>query len=155
MIDSGLVIPIPGSRPLCLRHLLLDFNGTLALDGKTLPGVRPRLLKLSRRLTITVLSADTFGTASRELRRLPVGFEPVKDGAAKGRFASARTSVVAIGNGRNDIEMLKASALALAVVGPEGACARLLAAADVVARDIRDALDLLLEPKRLTAALRR
>jgi len=155
MIDSGLVVPIPGSRPLRLRHLVLDFNGTLARDGRMLPGVRPRLLTLSRRLRVAVLSADTFGTASRELRRLPVGFEPMKDGAAKGRYAAARRGVVAIGNGRNDVEMLKSAALAIAVVGPEGACARLLAASDVVVRDIRDALDLLLEPKRLTAALRR
>jgi soluble P-type ATPase len=40
------------------------------------------------------------------------------------------------------------------VIGPEGAAADLIAAADVVTRDIRDALDLVADPLRLKATLR-
>jgi len=50
--------------------------------------------------------------------------------------------------------MMEAAGLSIAVIGPEGAAARLLAAADVVVRDIRDALDLLSHPLRLKATLR-
>jgi soluble P-type ATPase len=40
------------------------------------------------------------------------------------------------------------------VVQKEGASAEAIAAADVVARDVRDALDLLAQPRRLLATLR-
>ena len=63
--------------------------------------------------------------------------------------------VVAIGNGANDTDMLKAAAIGIAVLGPEGLCAETLLAADVVVTSITDALDLLLVPKRLIATLRR
>lgn len=62
---------------------------------------------------------------------------------------------VAVGNGENDRLMLEAAALGVAVLGPEGASARTLAAADVVVREITEGLDLLLRPKRLIATLRR
>ncbi len=149
-----LVVDVPGSRPLRLRHVVLDFNGTLARDGKLLPGVRPRLLRLARRLTVAILTADTFGTARRALRGLPVAIETVRTGAEKRRFVASRSGVVAIGNGRNDLQMMKASTLGVAIVGPEGAAAATIGAADVAVRDVRDALDLLLRPQRLTATLR-
>ena len=41
-----------------------------------------------------------------------------------------------------------------AVIGPEGAAGELTLVADVVARDILDALGLLLNQRRLTATLR-
>ncbi|MGH9638919.1 MAG: HAD hydrolase family protein, partial [Bryobacteraceae bacterium] len=61
---------------------------------------------------------------------------------------------VAIGNGRNDCEMLHAAALGIAVLGSEGTCAALLAEADVLAADVLTALDLLLQPQHLVATLR-
>ena len=61
---------------------------------------------------------------------------------------------VAIGNGRNDRDMLAIAALGIVVVGPEGAAADTLTAADVVAPDILTALDLLTNPQRLVATLR-
>ncbi len=60
----------------------------------------------------------------------------------------------AIGNGRNDKLMCRASALAIAVMEKEGMCGRLLGEADVCTRSIEDALDLLIYPKRLIATLR-
>ena len=63
--------------------------------------------------------------------------------------------VVAIGNGANDAEMLAAAALGIAVLGPEGLATATLRAVDVVVGRIEDALDLLLQPQRLVATLRR
>jgi soluble P-type ATPase len=63
--------------------------------------------------------------------------------------------VVAIGNGANDPDMLRESALDIAIVGPEGLAAGALAAADVVVVSISDALGLLGNTKRLIATLRR
>lgn len=64
------------------------------------------------------------------------------------------TGCVCIGNGRNDHLMLRPAALAIAVVQQEGAWTDTLASAQVIVREIRDALDLLLYPQRLIATLR-
>ena len=60
-------INIPGLKPLRLTHLVLDFNGTLARDGKAMEGVRQRLENLARELEIHVLTADTFGTVEEAM----------------------------------------------------------------------------------------
>jgi len=150
-----LTVEIPGRRPLRLAHLALDLNGTLAGAGRLLPGVAPRLRRLAGLLEVTVLTADTFGTAARLFGPLPVRLVAVRTGADKRRFALSRRGVAAVGNGANDVAMLRAAALGIAVVGPEGAAAEALRSADVVVRDVNDGLDLLLDPRRLTATLRR
>jgi soluble P-type ATPase len=62
---------------------------------------------------------------------------------------------VAMGNGANDAAILEAAALGVAVVGPKGASAAALLAADAVCRTVLEALDLLLDERALRATLRR
>jgi soluble P-type ATPase len=50
--------------------------------------------------------------------------------------------------------MLEAAGLSLAVLGPEGTSMKAVMAADVLCRSVHDALDLLLDPRTLTATLR-
>jgi soluble P-type ATPase len=50
--------------------------------------------------------------------------------------------------------MLRVAALGIAVVQAEGASTEALAAADLVVPCVSDALDLFLNPRRLTASLR-
>lgn len=151
-----LSVTIPGRAALELDHLLLDFTGTLSLDGALLPGVAERLQALAGTLRVTVLTADTFGTARQALAGLPLEVRLVATGADKLAFLEAlgASRVVAAGNGRNDAAMLERAVVGIAVVGPEGAAAGLVGVADVVVADIRAALDLLLHPLRLTATLR-
>jgi len=153
---EGIEVSLGDGAPCRLTDLLLDFTGTLSKDGALLPGVGTRLRRLRRRLRVTVLTADTFGTAGEALAALPVAVHRIDTGAEKARFAErvGAEHAVAVGNGRNDVAMLRAARLGIAVIGPEGACADLLAAADVVVADVRDALDLLLHPLRLKATLR-
>jgi len=61
---------------------------------------------------------------------------------------------VCVGNGANDAWMLRAAAVGIAVIGPEGAAVSALQAADIVVVSITHALDLLLNPLRLVATLR-
>lgn len=142
-----------------LRHLVLDYNGTLACDGKLLRGVRPRLRRLSAALRLHVVTADTFGRTRRELRGLPcriVILEGTGQDQAKAAYVRrlGPEGTVCIGNGRNDRRMLRLAALGIAVLQREGAAAKTLAAADAVACSAADALDLLLRPLRLVATLR-
>ncbi|MEJ2699852.1 MAG: ATPase P [Desulfuromonadales bacterium] len=152
-------ITIPGYGNLRLRHLVLDFNGTLACDGRLLPGVRERLDLLAETLKIHVLTADTFGRATKEMSAIPCELAvlpPENQDGAKRRYLEplGPEAVVAVGNGRNDRGMLEAAALGLAVVQAEGAAVETILAADVVVPDILAALDLLAKPMRLTATLR-
>ncbi len=154
-----IAIEVPGFGALTLEHVVLDFNGTLAVDGELLPGVAERLRALASRLSIDVLTADTHGTAARALAGLPcsLALAPSSGQAeAKLRFVQSLgpARVVAIGNGRNDRLMLDAARVGIAVLQREGAAAGTLAAADVVVPTVDDALDLLAHPLRLIASLR-
>ena len=150
---------IPGFGAFALEHLVLDYNGTLALDGKLLPGVAEVLGALEPELAIHIVTADTFGLAAKQLARLPVELT-ILSGAnqqeAKLEFIRnlGPQQVVAIGNGRNDAKMLAEAAIGIAVVQREGAAASALASADIVANSFWEALDLLRHPRRLVATLR-
>jgi P-type E1-E2 ATPase len=137
-------------------HLVLDFTGTLSLNGSLLAGVAERLERLSDALQVMVMTADTFGTAREALAGCPVEVLLIRDGREKAEAVSGLGGerVIAIGNGRNDVPMMAVAGLGIAVVGPEGAAAELVAAADIVCRDIRDALDLVGNPLRVKATLR-
>jgi soluble P-type ATPase len=153
-------IAIPGTDALRLEHLVLDYNGTLATDGRLLPGVVDRLRHLAGHLEIHVVTAGTFGTVSDELRALPCAITVLPGGAedvAKQEHVTRLGSdaCAAIGNGANDCLMLVEAALGIAVVGDEGASTQALSAADIVCTSILAALDLLAHPKRVTATLRR
>lgn len=156
-----LEIEVPGWKSLELAHLLLDVNGTLTLDGALLPGVAERIERLRAVVAVHLLSADTFGRLEAVAGELRVAATRLRQGEPeaeqKAAFAArlGPESVVAVGNGANDVAMLRSSALGIAVLGPEGLSAEALAASDVVVRSVLDGLDLLLHPRRLVATLRR
>jgi soluble P-type ATPase len=150
---------VPGFGTLTLEHLVLDYNGTLAVDGRMLPGVKTALNTLAANLAIHVVTADTFGKAADGLAgvncRLTV-LEAGRQDQAKVNFVNRLGAklTASIGNGRNDALMLSASALGIAVILGEGASMVSLNAADIVCTDIVSALELLMHPLRLTATLR-
>jgi P-type E1-E2 ATPase len=152
-------IDIPGFRLLKLNHLVLDYNGTLALDGLLLPRVAEALTDLASRLQIHVITADTFGHAKAQLAGVPVelSIAPLQAQTDwKQQFVNTlgADTVMAIGNGRNDSKMLAAAAVGVALIQREGGAAVTAASADVLCSSIFDALALLQNPKRLIATLR-
>lgn len=155
MID----ITIPGREGLQIKHLVLDYNGTLACDGHLLEGVKERIKQLSYLIDVYVLTADTFGNAEAELKEVDCHLIIIgKDNQdqEKQHFSEkpGLEHTAAIGNGRNDQLMLKHSALSIITIQTEGAATASLLSADIVSTHINDALDLLLHPKRITATLR-
>jgi len=154
-----LEIDIPSRGVLRLEHLVLDVNGTIALDGQLVSGAPERLERLSGALDVWLVSADTQGTLTElatalqaKARRLQSGNEATQKAALVSELDAEH--VVAIGNGANDAAMLQRAALGIAVMGDEGLATACLAAADVVVPSIEAALDLLLYPRRLIATLR-
>jgi soluble P-type ATPase len=150
---------IPGHKTLLLSYLVLDYNGTIACDGRLIPGVRQRLEELSKSVSIHILTADTFGSVQKEMTGIPcevvvIGKENQTQAKADFVRQLGSEKTVSVGNGRNDALMLKETVLGIAVIQEEGAAVETLLAADVVTQSILDALDLLLHPLRLTATLR-
>ncbi len=142
-----------------LKYLLLDYTGTLSEHGKLMECVKEKLLMLSDKFEkIYVLTADTFGTAESELKGLPVIVKVLTHPSSKGKIDTVKALggeyCVSIGNGNNDIEMLKLTKLSLAVINRDGCNARLLNSADIVFKSTCDALDSLLKPKVLISLLR-
>jgi len=153
-------LDIPGRGVIRLQHLVSDVNGTLAVDGRLIDGAARGLLALSDRLQLHLLTADTHGRQQAIDRQL--GLQAVlipAGGEAEAKAAYVRglgaEQVVTIGQGANDAGMLRDAALGICVLGPEGAAVEALMAADVFAPSIQDALDLLTQPLRLVATLRR
>ncbi len=154
-----LEITIPSRGLLRLEYLVLDVNGTIALDGQLLPGVRERLDRLRVALDLWLVSADTHGTLAELADALQVKWRRLKQGDEAGQKAAfvqelGAGRVIAFGNGANDAAMLQRAALGIAVMGGEGLATACLTAADVVVPSIESALDLLLYPRRLIATLR-
>ncbi|WP_456434504.1 HAD family hydrolase [Thermosulfuriphilus sp.] len=160
-MSKGLELDLPCGIRFEIENLVLDLNGTLSLDGQFLPGVPERLKRLAEILNVFILTADTNQTAGQmspeELGVMVRVLEPGRGDIQKLRFIEelGREKTAAIGNGYNDILMLREAALGICIIGQEGACKEALLASDAVFRDIRDALDLFLNPQRLVATFRR
>lgn len=153
-------LTIPGRGNLQLKVAVFDVNGTLAVDGILIEGVAEKIAALGEVLGVHLLTADTHGKQAEIDRTLGLKADRVQAGREREQKADYARSlgadhVVAIGNGANDVDMLKAAALGIAVIGREGCAGEALAAADVVVTDIHVALDVLLNSRRLTATLRR
>lgn len=154
-----LELTIPGRGALHLNHLVLDYNGTIALDGAVVSGVPERVRALAQHVDVHVITADTFGSAAAQLLEFPVTLQIIPQGdqtEAKERLVRSLgpEQTVAVGNGANDQQMLKLAALGICVLGSEGVAVPTLMGSDVVVPSSCDALDLLLRPGRLAATLR-
>lgn len=157
-------ITIPGRGIFDLHHLVLDVNGTVAVGGRLIDGL-PRRLQALREggLQIHWITADTRGRQAALDEEM--GWPAVRISAADDAGEPAQKAAfvrnlgaahaIAIGNGGNDVDMLRQAALGIAVIGPEGLDLEALLAADLVVSDIHAALDLIQDPDRLIATLRR
>jgi P-type E1-E2 ATPase len=153
-------IEVPGRGTYHLKHLVLDVNGTIAVDGQLIEGVATRVSKLRRLIEVHLLTADTQGrqqAIDAQLKMKAARITPDNEATQKASFVQqlGNENVCAIGNGANDAAMLERAKLAIAVLGEEGLAGETLSRADIVVPHVNTALDLLLTPLRLIATLRR
>ncbi len=151
---------IPGGGAIRLEHLVCDVNGTLAVDGRLVDGVARSIGALRDRLEVHLITADTHGRQSiidQQLNLKAVRLQPGDEAGQKAAFVRSLGAggVVAIGQGANDAGMLAEAAIGICVLSPEGTAIATLQSADVLARDILSALELIEKPLRLVATLRK
>jgi soluble P-type ATPase len=152
-------IEIPGWGNIGIENIVLDLNGTIATDGKIPLEVKEKITSLVEKIKIYILTADTQGTAAEEVRDISVELIRISEEKSKvEKFEFLKKlnfeNTVVIGNGNNDQLILKEAALGIVVLGDEGMSISAMKNADVVVKDVSNALDLFLKPKRLIATLR-
>lgn len=151
---------IPGFADLTLKDAIFDFNGTLAVDGVLIEGVKNQLIELSEKLNIHIVTGDSLGTAKTQLQGIPctVSIAPATEqGLNKQKYLHTKLNpqeTVSIGNGRNDQQIMSESAVGILILGTEGAAVESLQAADILVANIFDAINLLQHPNRLNSTLR-
>ena len=155
-------LEIPGRSTLQLQHLVMDVNGTLAVDGSLLGGLVKQLMALRDRLELHLVTADTYGRQVEidhqlSLQAVCISTIGGSESDQKAEYVRGLGSeaVAAIGQGANDAGMLETAALGICILSPEGTAIETLLAADLVVADIFTALDLLEQPLRIVASLRK
>ena len=154
----GISFDIPGKGHYSIENIVFDLNGTLGVDGELRSTTFELLSRLSERVHAYILTADTHNSASL----LQEHFQVIVLSGTDTTFAKrdfikeiGRDHTAAVGNGANDAAMLEESLLGIAVVEEEGCSAKILGKADILIRNIDDAIKLFLNPRRLKATLRR
>jgi len=143
-----------------LKYLLLDYTGTLSENGKIIEGVKERLEILADKFEkIEVLTADTFGSAEKELKGLKLNINILQGESGIQKLQKLNELggqyCVAIGNGNNDVLMLRNARLSIAVINKDGCFARLINEADIVACSTNDILDGLIDKRKIVSLLRK
>lgn len=156
MID----LTIPGTGNVQITHLIMDVNGTLAVDGTLLDGMPRAIASLANRLHIHLITADTHGRQDHIdhiLGLTAVRLQPGDEANQKGDYIRSLGGqfCAAIGQGANDTQMLAEAFLGIAVLSPEGLCIDALKSARIVMPDIFSAFGLLENPQRIVATLRK
>ncbi len=153
-------ITIPNFKTLELKNIVLDYNGTIALDGVMYESVKHLIAQLSKTFHVHIITADTFGSVATQSEGLGITLKILSSSdhtQEKAEYIKelGADSCVAVGNGNNDAAMLKSAMLGIAVMGAEGCAKETLLASDILCNSIDDALSLVLHPKRLIATLRK
>lgn len=153
-----IIIQRPGQEPLKIEFILIDFEGTLASDGRVHPKAKDKINLLSKRAKIHILAKGTTEKIEERLKKLKAEVFFLTEGeASKQKLDLMRQlgpeKTVAIGNGVDDAPMMEEAGFSICVIGREGASGETLKRVDMVVTDILDALDFLLKPLRQNATL--
>jgi len=152
-------IDIPGFKELDIENIVFDYNGTLAVNGFVSNEIKIVLNKLSELFNIYVITADTFGTVKEELKDLNLKVIVLKSTnhtQEKANFVKELgvSKTIAIGNGNNDVEMLKNAIVSISIIAQEGCSKNALLSSDIVCKSIKDAIEILINSKKIVATLR-
>lgn len=153
-----IVYQIPGREDLVIENLVLDYNGTIAHEGKLIEGVEELINELSQDLDVYILTADTYGTVRKQCENIQAQvktFPRENAGLSKKEIVqSLEGGSACLGNGFNDIPMFDVADLAIAILEGEGMSPGLLNKAHILSRSINEALGILLNKDMIRATLR-
>ncbi|NEZ76330.1 ATPase P [Clostridium botulinum] len=152
-------VEIPGRDNLNIKNVVFDYNGTVAEDGIMSLDTKENLKKISEKLKVYIITADTYGNVKKQCEGLPVSIETFPKGNAtfyKKSFVEklGPGETMVIGNGMNDIEMFKVATFSIAVIGEEGCAGKLIVQSDIVVSSIEKVFSMIENTNRIVATLR-
>ncbi|MBD3280105.1 HAD family hydrolase [Candidatus Dojkabacteria bacterium] len=141
-----------------LNNIILDLNGTLAVNGSIAEGVKERLTKL-RELgyQIILFTGDQRGNAAELTSDLGISFKKASTSEEKEALTKEMDveKTVAIGNARIDIGTFRDTKVRIATIQAEGIHTGILEYVDILVPSINDALDLLINKNSFEATMRK
>ena len=162
----------PGQSNLEIESILLDFDGTLAIDRRVHPKTKDKINLLAKRTNIYIfvtLPTPPFNKGGKggifkedlieeRLRKVKAEIIYLAEGDSSRRKLDLLRQLgpsrcVAIGNGADDAAIIEEAGIGICVIGKEGVSGGAIKNADLVFADILDALDFLLKPFRQKATL--
>lgn len=151
---------IPGRGNFKIDYIVSDVNGTIAVDGNLIPDIVRTIQRLKDRVMFHLITANTHGKQAEIDRILGVEGIIISEGAEaeqKREYIRKLDSkkVISIGQGANDAGMLSEAAIGICVLSKEGTSIEAIQNADIVVQDILTALNLIENPLRLVATLRK
>lgn len=152
-------IDIPGREDLKIENVVFDYNGTVAVDGVINVKIKEMIKELSEYLKIYIITADTYGNVRSQCEGLPVIVETFSKGNAtfyKKQFVKkiGAKFTMTVGNGLNDVEMFKVSALSIAVIEEEGCASEAIMNSNITVKNIKDVFNMIMKKARIKATLR-
>ncbi len=153
-------LKIPGQDKIILENIVFDLNGTLAIDGRISPDNLELLKTLRGEINLIIVTAGTHGNldlVKEETGIDVVKIEPRKEAEQKLEYISklGLSKTAAVGNGQNDILMLKKAVLSIVVLEKEGCVPEAISSSDILVKNTADLLNLFLNPNRIVATLRK
>ncbi|WP_284246223.1 hypothetical protein [Thalassotalea insulae] len=150
---------IPNREKIKISNVILDFNGTIAVDGKLIGGVANKINNLSAIINFVVVTADTYGTVEQELAGVDckiINLSKSKEFKSKLDVLNflGKEQTICVGNGFNDRIVLKESVLGISILQEEGLSLEALIASDFVCKSIIDVFSCIENPYRIKATLR-
>jgi soluble P-type ATPase len=152
-------INIPGITEASIKNVVFDMNGTLGEDGIINTFVKKLLNELSKLVDIYIITSDTFGSAKKSTEDIHAKLIIIEGGGSSDKkkelvYKLGYSETVVIGNGYNDHAMFKQGLIGIGIIGSEGLAVKAALHCDIIVVKIEDAINLLLNPKKLIATLR-
>lgn len=151
---------IPCYKKINVDNIVFDYNGTLAVDGRLIDGIKEKLVEISKLVKPYIITADTFGTVKKNFEDIDVEIKIIsKENGSMDKLNFIKqlgaNITIAVGNGNNDELMLRESVIGVSILGKEGLSTKALLASDMVINDIEDIFDMIISEKRMIATLRK
>ena len=155
-----MVINVPETGKYEIENIVFDYNGTIAINGEIISGILEKIVKLTEVFNVAIITADTFNTVRKAFKNTNVNIHIIdnENGTIqKKEFIKniGSNKTIALGNGRNDQLMLKEAIISIAILNDEGVSLKALNNADFLLKDINHFFEMIEEPKKLIAILRK
>ncbi len=153
-----IILQKPGGPHLEIESLLIDYEGTLAIDGRVHPKAKDKINLLSKRINIYILAKGEKEKVEERLKNVKAEVLFLQEGETTRQKLELLKKVgperaLAIGNGLDDGPLLEEAGFSICVIGQEGASGKALQKADLIVTDIIHGLDFILKPLRQKATL--